>query len=99
MAAGLDGCGHLTPVIDAGVEGANLVAVEVIGGEDLDVTEAAIDGMFAEAPKHAGKEAADEQQPGDASADHEQGHQSAAAVAEDIAKCEEKKLSHGCLLR
>jgi hypothetical protein len=95
MAASFDICGHLTPVIDAGVESANFVAIEVIGGKDLDVAEAAIDGVFAKAPKHAGKEAADKQQSGDASTNHEESHHCAAAVAEDVAKGEEKKLSHG----
>jgi hypothetical protein len=95
MAAGLDVCGHLTPVIDAGVQSANFVAIEVIGGEDLHVAEAAIDRMFAKAPEHEGEEAANEQQTGDASANHEEGHHGAAAVAEEVSECKKQELSHG----
>ena len=86
VAAGGDGCGHLAPVVDAGIEDVHLVAVEVLGGEDLQVAEAVVDGAFAKAPKHAGKEAADQEQPGHASADHDQGHERAAAIAKDVSK-------------
>ena len=89
----------MTPVVDAGVENAVFVAVEVLGSEDLHVTEAAVDSVFAEAVRHEGKVAAGQQQSRDASAHHEQRHQRAAAVAEDVAKGKKKKFSHGCLLR
>jgi hypothetical protein len=61
-------------------------AVEVLGGEDLQMAEAVVDGAFAQAPEHAGKEAADQQQAGDASADHDERHDRAAAIAEDVSK-------------
>ena len=86
VAASLYRCGHLTPVVNAGVENAVFVAVKVIGGEDLHVAEAAVDGVFAEAVCHEGKVAAGQQQSSHASAHHEQRHQGAAAVAEDVAK-------------
>jgi hypothetical protein len=61
-------------------------AIEVLGGEDLDVAEAVIDCAFAQAPEHAGKETADEQQACDASSNHDQGHDGAAAIAKDVTK-------------
>jgi hypothetical protein len=61
-------------------------AIEVLGGEYLDVAEAVVDGAFAQSPEHAGKEAADEQQAGHASANHDEGHDGAAAIAEDVSK-------------
>jgi hypothetical protein len=94
MTTRLDGCGHLAPVVNASVEDANFIAIKVIGGEYLDVTEAAIDGGFAQAPEHEGKEAAHEKQSGDASTNHEQRHHGAAAIAKDVAKGEKHELSH-----
>jgi hypothetical protein len=86
MAASLDGCGDLSPVVDAGVEDMLFFAVEVLGGEDLNVAETVIDRAFAQAPKHSGEEAADEKEAGNASSNHDQGHDGAAAIAEDVTK-------------
>jgi hypothetical protein len=61
-------------------------AVEVLGGENLQMAEAVIDGAFAKSPEHAGKEAAHKQQAGNASTHHHQGHDGAAAIAEDVSK-------------
>jgi hypothetical protein len=88
MAARLDGCSYSTPVVDAGVEDADLIAREVIGGEDLQMTEAAVDGVFAKTVRHKGEVAAGQEQSGHASAHHQQRHQSAAAVTKDVAKGE-----------
>ena len=71
----------------------------MIGGEDLQVAEAVADGVFAETAGHEGEVSAGQQQAGDASADHQQGHQRAAAIAEDVTKCKKQELAHGCLLR
>ena len=86
MATGLDVCGHLSPVVDPGVQNADLIPIEVFRGEDLDVAQAAIDSVLAKTPEHEGKETANKQQSSDTSADHDQGHEGAAPVAEDISK-------------
>ena len=81
------------PVLDAGIEDADFVAAKVLGGEDLQMAEAVVDGVFAQAAGHEGKVAAGEQQAGDAAADHQQSHQRAAAIAKDIAKGKKQELS------
>jgi hypothetical protein len=50
------------------------------------VSETVVDGAFAQAPEHAGEEAADKKQAGYASTHHDQSHDSAAAIAEDVSK-------------
>ena len=97
--AEFDGCGHLAPVFDSGVEDLDFVALEVIGGEDLQVTEAGADGVFAKAANHEGKVSAGEKQASHAAADHQQGHQRSAAIAEDVTKRKQQELAHGCLLQ
>ena len=88
-------CGrHLPPVVDAGIEYVDLVAPEVLGREDLDVTEAVADGAFAQAVDHVREVSACQKKTGDATAHHEQGHNRAAAVAKDVAEGEKKKLTH-----
>ena len=96
--ADLDGCGDLAPVFDAGVEHADFVALEVVGGEDLQVTEAGADGVFAESAGHEGEVSAGQEKAGHAAANHQQGHQGSAAIAEDVTKCKQQELAHGWLL-
>jgi hypothetical protein len=86
MRAGLDGCGHLPPVVNTGVKHADFVAANVFGGEDLEVAKALANSVLPEAVDHEGKKAAGEQQAGYATADHKQGHQCAAAIAKRITK-------------
>ena len=81
-----DICGDLTPVFDAGIEDADFVALEVIGGEYLQVAETVVDRVFAQAVRHEGEVSAGKQQAGHASANHDQGHDGAAPVAKDVSK-------------
>ena len=87
MVGGADVGGDVLPVADAGIEYMDFVAVEVLGVEDLDVAETVADRALAESAEHEGKESADEEESGNASADHEQRHDGAAAIAEDVTKC------------
>jgi hypothetical protein len=74
-------------------------AVEVFCREDLQMAKTVIDGAFAQAPKHARKESAYEQQAGDSSANHDEGHDGAATVAKNVSKREQQEFAHGWLLQ
>jgi hypothetical protein len=87
VTGGADIRGDALPVADSSVEDMNFVATEVLGIEDLDMTEAVADGALTKAVKHEGEEPAHEEQTGNASADHEKRHEGAAAIAEDVTKC------------
>ncbi len=68
----------------------------MLGGEDLKMSEAVADGVFAQTPNHEGKVPAGEQQARNSATDHQQGHQRAAAIAKNVTKREQQELSHGC---
>jgi hypothetical protein len=84
--SGTDGFSYLAPVLNSGVEDFDFVALEVVGGEDLQMTEAGADGVFAKSASHEGEVSTGEEQARYAATHHQQGHQRPAAVAEDITK-------------
>jgi hypothetical protein len=66
----LSRCGDLLPVADAGIEYVNIVAAEVLGGEDLNVPKAGADRALAKTAEHECKESTDEEKAGDTASDH-----------------------------